>query len=217
MKYWFLVVLWAGTLLGCKEELPGKIDRYALVKRNNPLVTEVEELSALSVGNGNFAVTVDAMGLQTFPDFYAKGVPLGTQAQWGWHSFPNPEGFRFEETLKDYDFRGKPEPYAVQFSEPGRSKEAANWFRANPHRLHLGYVGFEAEGLRPSDIQNPHQELDLWNGAIHIRFALFGDSVAVKTAVAPNRDVLAAALSSPLLERGELGISFPLSKWSAYR
>lgn len=208
MKYWFLIVLWAGTLLGCKEELPGKIDRYALVKRNSPLVTEVEELSALSVGNGNFAVTVDATGLQTFPDFYAKGMPLGTQSQWGWHSFPNPENFRFEETLKDYDFRGKPEPYSVQFGEPGRSKDAANWFRVNPHRLHLGYVGFEAEGLRPSDIQDPHQELDLWNGTIRSRFVLNGDSVAVKTAVDPNRDVLAAALSSPLLERGELGISF---------
>src|SRR5690554_2869174 len=156
----------------CVQEL------LILLKRGSEgrlLLCYNEELSALSVGNGNFAVTVDATGLQTFPDFYAKGVPLGTQAQWGWHSFPNPEDFRFEETLKDYDFRGKPEPYSVQFGEPGRSKDAANWFRVNPHRLHLGYVGFEAEGLRPSDIQYPHQELDLWNGTIHSRFVLNGD------------------------------------------
>lgn len=81
MKYWFLLVLLGCALFACKEEEVGKIDRYALVKRNSPLVTEVEELSALSVGNGNFAVTVDATGLQTFPDFYAKGMPLGTQSQ----------------------------------------------------------------------------------------------------------------------------------------
>ena len=69
-----------------------------------------------------------------------KGA-LGTQSQWGWHSFPNVEGFTTEETLKDYNFRGWDEPYAVQFNEPGRSQDAANYFRVNPHRLHLGYVG----------------------------------------------------------------------------
>ena len=59
------------------------IDRQALVERNNPHITAIDTLASLSVGNGEFAVTVDVTGLQTFPELYSKGVPLGTQAQWG--------------------------------------------------------------------------------------------------------------------------------------
>jgi hypothetical protein len=56
------------------------IDRKALVGRNNPVVQSVDTLASLSVGNGGFAVTVDATGMQTFPEYYRGGVPLGTQS-----------------------------------------------------------------------------------------------------------------------------------------
>ncbi len=45
------------------------------------------------VGNGNFAFTADITGLQTFQEQYSPLVPLMIEAQWGWHSFPNPSGF----------------------------------------------------------------------------------------------------------------------------
>jgi len=61
----------------------GRIDRRALLTRNNPHVTELDPLASLSVGNGRFAFTADVTGLQTFPERYSKGVPLGTQSQWG--------------------------------------------------------------------------------------------------------------------------------------
>lgn len=64
------------------------IDREALVNRHTVKVQAFDSLASLSVGNGEFAFTVDATGLQTFPALYEQGVPLGTQAQWGWHSFP---------------------------------------------------------------------------------------------------------------------------------
>ena len=120
------------------------IDRKALVNRNNPQFSAFDSLASLSVGNGEFAFTVDITGLQTFPDAYKKGVPLGTQSQWGWHSFVNMDGYRHEETLSEYDFgRGHKELYAVQSQEDKRQKNASDWFRANPHRLHLGVIGFE--------------------------------------------------------------------------
>ena len=132
------------AIAGCNSD-SAPIDRQALVERNNPHVTEIDTLASLTVGNGGFAYTVDVTGLQTFPQTYTKGVPLGTQSEWGWHSFPNPENLRHDETLKDYDFgRGRMEPYSVQFNEDGRNKDAANWYRINPHRLHLGTIGFAA-------------------------------------------------------------------------
>ena len=73
------------ALAACTSPQEEAIDRHALVTRNNPEVTAMDSLSSLSVGNGEFAYTVDATGLQTFPEVYKNGVPLGTQSQWGWH------------------------------------------------------------------------------------------------------------------------------------
>ena len=120
----------------------GPIDREAVLTRNNPQITEFDSLASLSVGNGEFAITVDATGLQTFPDLYKKGVPLGTQSQWGWHSFPNVNNYQPAEVLKEFDFgRGHKEIYSCQFREPGRQKDACEYLRVNPHRLHLGIIG----------------------------------------------------------------------------
>jgi hypothetical protein len=189
------------------------IDRHALVERNNPRITAFDGLSSLSVGNGNFAFTVDATGLQTFPGIYSQGVPLGTQSQWGWHSFPNTKNFTHDETLENYNFRGWQEPYSVQFNEKGRQQEAANYFRANPHRLHLGYVGLElteknGDRLQPSDVKNIDQQLNLWDGIIESRFDIKTVPVWVKTAVHPGRDRIAVALHSTYMETGGMKINF---------
>ena len=72
-----------------------KIDRKALVTRHNVNITKIDTLGSLSVGNGTFAFTVDATGLQTFPDYYQSGVPLGTQSEWGWDAVPNTENYKF--------------------------------------------------------------------------------------------------------------------------
>src|SRR4051794_14443906 len=66
------------------------IDRSALVRRHNPLITRIDPLSPLSVGNGSFAFTVDVTGLQTIPTEYQNAMPLCTMSQWGWHSTPKP-------------------------------------------------------------------------------------------------------------------------------
>lgn len=204
------------AFIACKTDKVQKIDRNALVERNNPHVKEIEELSSLSVGNGNFAYTVDATGMQTFPEAYAAGVPLGTQSQWGWHSFPNPEKYRTEETFKNYNFRGWEEPYAVQFNEPGRPKEAADYYRINPHRLHLGNIGLELtkeDGslAKTEDIKSIDQTLKLWDGIIDSKFTVNGDSVEVKTASHPQKDQIGVAVSSPLIAKGKLGINFRFS------
>jgi hypothetical protein len=60
-----------------KEE--SLIDRSALVHRNNIHLTQADTLGSLSVGNGEFAFTVDVSGLQTFYKEYDNGVSLGTQ------------------------------------------------------------------------------------------------------------------------------------------
>jgi len=194
-KYFHVCIVFA--MFSCNTLKQASIDRKALVNRNNPHVNMFDSLASLSVGNGEFAFTVDVTGLQTFPQKYTQGVPLGTQSQWGWHSFANPNKYLHEETLKSYNFRGKEEPYAVQFNEAGRSKEAADWFRQNPHRLHLGIIGFElSDPIDFNNISNIKQELDMWRGLILSQFNLSGKTVTVKTDCHPQKDMIGASIIS---------------------
>ncbi|MDE5840813.1 MAG: hypothetical protein K2H49_07825, partial [Muribaculaceae bacterium] len=187
--------------------------RYALVERNNPHVTSVDTLASLTVGNGRFAFTADITGLQTFPEVYSAGVPLGTMSDWGWHSFPNTENYKFEETLKEYDFgRGRQELYSVQFKEDGRNKDAANYFRVNPHRLHLGAIGFQ--NIDIDSISDIDQTLDMWNGVINSRFYTDGSKVEVNTSVDPELDLVAARISDPSRHSIALRLPYPTGKHS---
>ena len=174
-----------------------QIDRHAVVSRNNPHVVALDSLSSLTVGNGGFAFTVDATGLQTFPYIYRNGVPLGTMSDWGWHSFPNTEGYDAAEALKDFDFGHTNklpdwdggEPYSVENKDDARSKAAASYLRANPHRLHLGCVGLGIH--EPEQVKDINQTLDLWTGIITSRFSYKGKRYTVETACHPDRDLIA--------------------------
>ncbi|MBN1978337.1 MAG: hypothetical protein JW918_13150 [Anaerolineae bacterium] len=188
------------------------IDRRALVTRHNVTLNAADPLAPLSVGNGEFAFTADITGLQTFPEFHELGMPLGTHAQWGWHSLPNPENYRLEDTLEDYVVDGRNVPYATGRGEPDIYSPAASWLRANPHRLHLGQIGLRltrADGspAEIGDLENPRQTLDLWGGLLSSRFELEGQPVRVLTVCHPARDVLAVRVESPLLAAGRLAIS----------
>lgn len=183
-------------LTACVSE---RIDRQALLRRNSPTILNFDSLSSLSVGNGEFAFTVDLTGLQTFPSAYSFGVPLGTQSQWGWHSFPNSENYQLDETLIGYDFgRGREELYSCQFEDAGRQQDAANYLRANPHRLHLGMIGLALPShLTIHDLTSVNQTLNLENGSITSHFELEGQPMSVETVCHPKKDMVAASLIIP--------------------
>ncbi len=206
-----LPYFWIFFLLPTVTNSQAKIDREVLVKRHNVVNRSTDSLSSLSVGNGRFAFTVDATGLQSFPEHYDKGIPLGTESEWGWHSFKDTVGYKFEESLKTYDLNGRKVSYAVQWNSPKRNKDAANWFRQNVHRLQLGNLGFlllhrdGSEG-RIEDIKNIRQELDLWTGLINSYFTFDGEAVSVQTCAQQGLDMIAVKVKSKLLTEGRLKI-----------
>lgn len=57
-------------------------DRNVLLRRNSPIVQSFDSLATLSVGNGEFAMSVDPTGLQTFPERYVQDNALITQSKW---------------------------------------------------------------------------------------------------------------------------------------
>jgi len=188
-----------------------RIDREALVGRHNVKIGGFDTLGSLTVGNGKFAFTVDATGLQTFPERYENGICLGTQSEWGWHSFPDTVGYDIIETLKDYDYHGRMISYDSRVNEPQRSADAANYFRQNPHRLHLGIIGLdlktvEGNPVSPKDISEIHQELNLWEGVIRSSFTVNGEKVEVTTCCSQEKDMISAEISSALIAKGLLSV-----------
>lgn len=196
----------------CSGPSPTSIDRFALVTRHNVVLTSPDTLGSLSVGNGEFAFTVDVSGLQSFPEAYAKGIPLGTQAQWGWHRTPGSGRYTVHDVARAYaSCDGTEAPYAVQHRE-GRAGEATEALRANPHRLHLGRVGLvlvQADGTVAAltALENIHQELDLWTGAIESTYTLGGVPVRVVLYGDPQTDGIAVRIESPLVEQQRLKVT----------
>jgi hypothetical protein len=191
------------------------IDRRALVTRHAPMLRHFDPESPLSVGNGELAFTADVTGLQTFTEAYEKTIPLGTLAQWGWHTSPNPNRWTIDAYgFTPFDSHGRRVGYA---DIPGdRRTPEIEWLRGNPHRLHLGRIGFrltrrDGRPGAPSDLTEIEQTLDLWNGILVSRFTFDGDRVEVETACHPRDDQIAVRVRSTLVGSGRLGleIRFP--------
>lgn len=185
-----------------------KIDRKALVMRHNVTLTKMNKYTALSVGNGRFCYTADITGMQTFPDFYRKGIPLTTMAEWGWHSFPNTENFHLSNVFKQVDSYGKQVPYPIG------TTVGYEYLRANPHQTSLALIGLkpkEKEKFSVKELSEMHQRLDLWQGVLESHFRLSGSPVKVTTFCHPEKDELAYRLKSSLFAERKIGIriAFP--------
>ena len=202
-------------LLSCtqKETVLVPIDRHALVNRHNVILHAPDTLGSLSVGNGEFAFTVDVSGLQTFPKDYENGIPLGTQTQWAWHSIPSAEKYTVEDVAREYEScDGTKAPYAVQRSG-GREGIATNVLRANPHRLHLGLVGLillkdNGDEVSLEDLTDVEQTLDLWSGRIESTYKVEGTPVRVILYSHQQDDGIGVKIESPLIAQNRLKISF---------
>lgn len=197
--------------------MQGAIDRHAVLARHTVHVHQIDPESPLSVGNGDFAFTVDATGLQSFGERYQEGgIPLETLSTWAWHSFPNTDGVKLDDAMKPYDFHGRTIRYAGLQNSP-----AGNYFRENPHPIPLGQVSFVYEGrpLAPEDLTDIDQTLDLWTGVVHSRFTLNGQPVTVQTVAHDTLSAAAVRIESPLLATSALAvrIRFPYSHESGTR
>ncbi|MBN1780558.1 hypothetical protein JW948_05480 [bacterium] len=201
------------ALLSCRG-FGSRIDRYGLVRRHNPELMEADPNSPFTVGNGEFALTADITGLQTFPDYYYEnGIPLETMSDWAWHAFPNPGNYTLNDASESIVVGSRTIAYPTRSDTP-----AGDWLRSNPHRIPLGVFGFDLKKQDGSeaeinDIQNIEQKLNMWTGLLESDFSLEGASVNVQTVCHPEQDVIAVRIQSVLIKSGQLGLRlrFPYS------
>ncbi|MFR3728039.1 hypothetical protein [Lacrimispora sp.] len=192
-----------------------KIDRKKLLKKHNPVLTEVDVETPLTVGNGELAFTADITGMQTFYETY-NTVPLCTMSQWGWHTKPVSEE-RYGYTLSDmvmteYGRKGRTISYPKR-RQPG-NEEVYDWLRENPHRLNLSRIGLTLgkEEITSSMIHSIRQELHLYEGILESSFAIGKDACKVETACDnAGNQVLAFRLTGQALRNKnlEVKIDFP--------
>src|SRR5262249_53832698 len=159
---------------------------HALVSRHNIVVHDLDPNGAMAVGNGQFAFNFDVTGLQSFPKYYAKTMPIGILSNWGWHSFPNPNGY----TLDKYPLTSiakNSRTFVYPASSTSKPSPDAAYLRGNPHRFGLGRIGLEmskSDGtlVEITDLENIEQRLDLWTGIATSSFEVEGTPVHVETA-----------------------------------
>jgi hypothetical protein len=211
---------WAVSGLAQAVGSDAPIDRQGLVTRHNIVVHDIDPMGAMAVGNGEFAFNFDVTGLQTFPEYYRKTMPVGILSTWGWHSFPNPNGYTLDQfkltTIKKHD-----RTFVFPSASTSHPSPAAAYLRSNPHRFGLGRIGLEmtrADGsaVAITDLTNIEEKLDLWNGLLSSSFDVEGTPVRVQTAVHPERDEEAVAVESPLIQSGRLKVrlAFPYASGS---
>lgn len=210
-------VLFIIIALFCQSKIDAQsIDRLALVSRHNIQVDEFDPLSSLSVGNGNFAFTTDITGLQTFYKEYENGISLGTMSNWGWHTLPNKENFNISETYLFYEVNGRKIPYSHGLRSSERAIGATNYFRENPHRLHLGIIRLKitkknGEEIKIEDVIQPHHQLNLWKGEISSFFEVEGYPIEVHLFAHQEQDMITARIKSPLIKAGRLAVELLFS------
>lgn len=210
------------------------IDRRAVVARHDVRLVAPNPQHVLSVGNGDFAFTADITGMQTFQDHHdplaamTRGevaVNTATMSTWGWHSMPNPDGFRLHDAMTTYDTpRGPvsyPDKYDMDAAMAGRIDDehrAGAWLHVNPQRVDLGRVGLVlrssalAPGITdPAQLTDVSQHLDLWTGTIRSTFCYLGEPVEVVTVASPDDAAVAFRIASRLLvdQRAAVRFAFP--------
>lgn len=191
-----------------------KIDRQKVVGRHNPILTEIDYESPLTVGNGFFAYTFDVTGMQTLGKYYAQQHnPLCTMSEWGWHTSPfGKEKFAcgFEEVeMTEYDFCGRRVAYAAEKKEGNEA--VYEWLRHNPHRYNLAEIGLTVGGkeILPKQLSEIRQELNLYEGIAQSEFRLDGEACSVST-VCGDGDAVGFLVKSRALEQGRLKIRIRL-------
>jgi len=192
---------------------PYTMNREAVVRRNNPQRTSVDPAAPLMLGNGSIGFTADITGLQTFTEAYSKLAPLLVEAQWAWHSFPNPQGHTVRDTQVELDVRGHRRRYGyIKDWGDAANNPAVAWIRENPHRFSLARVALDLRArdgaaARFADISATRQTLDMWTGTLTSSFVFDGEAVTVITRVLPDQDTIFAQVESALVAQGRLCIS----------
>ena len=180
-------------LLSAGGTASAPIDRAAVVARHDVLMAAASADAldtandVFSLGNGAFAFSADASGLQSLNGSYTH-LGVNTFADWQWHSEPFAPGDA-TRALREYNFTLYATPIdgagatrqVPYMNDGGNRGDVTSWMMQNPHRLNLGQLSLRWQGrgaaaatepLQQAQFANASQALRLWVGALESNFSL---------------------------------------------
>lgn len=177
------------------------INRYQLVSRHNVKNDDFDYYSPVSVGNGEFAYTVDVTGLQTLYEEYEPVMPLCTMSNFGWNRVPE-KGSTYtldDLTMNRYTYNGR-QVFYPKSSLP-REEHIYQWLRVNPHRVNLFRLGLKdrKNDIKKEQLSDISQELMLYQGRIASQYKINGVQCRVQTACHSEKNILGITVESDLL------------------
>jgi hypothetical protein len=134
-------------------------------------------------------------------------------SSWGWHTAPFSDDVfspsREEIRLTEYESVRGVQRYAVK-KYPG-NENVYDWFRENPHRLHLGRIGLKDGGVNIDAglISRARQELDLFDGILGSSFVYRDVLYTVLTVCDSLSDTVSFSLSASSSDGTRLAIPVP--------
>ncbi|OJJ99087.1 hypothetical protein ASPACDRAFT_1901628 [Aspergillus aculeatus ATCC 16872] len=180
------------------------IDRQNVIRRYNPVRTNLSTTTPMQVGNGDFAFGADITGLQTL-------LPFNILSSWCWcnDSLPTIPGQTEPSDFTGMDWWTHDRLVNYDISNPAEAA-ISQWLIANPHRVNLGRVGllYQGANISVADVTRTVQTLDLYSGVLDSRFELHGTAVSVRTIADPVSDTVAVDVQSSLLVDGSLSVFF---------
>jgi hypothetical protein len=198
------------------------IDRHALVTRHNIEVHAIDPNGAMAVGNGEFAFNFDVTGLQSFPEYYAKTMPIGILSDLGLAQLSQPQRLHPGQVQDGRRSRSTAASSSFPTPAPAIPPPDAAYLRGNPHRFGLGRIGLEmthADGSKVviTDLANIDERLDIWDGILTSSFiGRWRSRPRGPPSPLPDRDEVAVRIESPLIAAGRLKvrIAFPYASHS---
>lgn len=188
------------------------INREELIRKYNPVYSEVYPEAPLTVGNGTIAFTADVTGLQSLYDEYEDFMPVLTMSSFAWNCFKEAENISFSDSeMTEYIFNGRKVYYPIEKNET--NKEKYDILRENYHRFNIARIRLFCDGkkLEKSNITKINQTLDMYTGILHSEFFLFEKKVSVTTAVGETDTLGIKIEAGSLKDRLSVIIDFPYS------
>jgi len=171
----------------------GNTPHVAQVIRQQNWVREEVGPWPLFVGNGRLGFSVDPSGSQLFKNRYpTSSLSLLAQDIW-FHPDPPGDAIDRDLTLEQVPFRDRSIGYATK-KQPGE-EALFDQLRAFPTKPCLGTprLGLTVEGeslSTPDQLEDYHQELDLWEATIKTHYRFRNVSSEILTYLHPKKNVL---------------------------
>ena len=192
------------------------INRKAILDRYQPSHEgQWDHFSPFSVGNGDFAFTVDGTGLQSAWIEEDAVTPTLTMSNFGWHRYPKASRDYSKLRFQEFNANGRRVGY---MTDSTGQENLFNDLRQSPHKFNLGKIGLSLPEWAPNpdykmvfkEVRNLKQVLNIYEGIIYSSYHLDDTPVEVETFVHPKRNIIGIRIRSALLKtKMGVEISFP--------